>query len=44
MQNNNNNNNNNNLRKLQEQLSEFSMVAGQNINTEKSIAFLYTDS
>ena len=31
-------------RKLQELINEFSRVAGYTINTQKSLAFLYTDS
>ena len=33
-----------NIRKLLELISEFSKVAGYKINTEKSLAFLYTNS
>ena len=32
------------IRKLQELISEFSKVAGYKINTQKSLAFLYTDN
>ena len=32
------------IRKLLELISEFSKVAGQNINTQKSLAFLYTNN
>ena len=32
------------IRKLLEWISEFSKVAGYKINTQKSIAFLYTDN
>ena len=32
------------IRKLLELISEFSKVAGQKINTQKSLAFLYTNS
>ena len=32
------------IRKLLELISEFSKVAGYKINTEKSLAFLYTNS
>ena len=31
------------IRKLLELISEFSQVAGYNINTQKSLAFLYTN-
>ena len=33
-----------NIRKLQELISEFSKVAGYKINTQKSLAFLYTNN
>ena len=33
-----------NIRKLLEQISEFSKVAGYKINTQKSLAFLYTNN
>ena len=33
-----------NIRKLLEQISEFSKVAGYTINTQKSLAFLYTNN
>ena len=33
-----------NIRKLLEQISEFSKVAGYKINTQKSLAFLYTSN
>ena len=33
-----------NMRKLPELISEFSKVAGYKINTQKSLAFLYTDN
>ena len=32
------------IRKLQELISEFSKVVGYKINTQKSLAFLYTDN
>ena len=32
------------IRKLLEQISEFSKVAGYKINTQKSLAFLYTNN
>ena len=32
------------IRKLQELISEFSKVAGYKINTQKSLAFLYTNN
>ena len=32
------------IRKLLELISEFSKVAGYKINTQKSLAFLYTDN
>ena len=32
------------IRKLLELISEFSKVAGYKINTQKSLAFLYTNS
>ena len=32
------------IRKLQELISEFSKVAGHKINTQKSLAFLYTNN
>ena len=32
------------IRKLLELISEFSKVAGHNINTQKSLAFLYTNN
>ena len=32
------------IRKLLEQISEFSKVAGYKINTQKSLTFLYTNS
>ena len=32
------------IRKLLEQISEFSKVAGYKINTHKSLAFIYTDN
>ena len=32
------------IRKLPELISEFSKVAGCKINTQKSLAFLYTDN
>ena len=32
------------IRKLLELISEFSQVAGYNINTQKSLAFLYTNN
>ena len=32
------------IRKLLELISEFSKVTGQKINTQKSLAFLYTDN
>ena len=32
------------IRKLLELISEFSKVAGYNINTQKSLAFLYTNN
>ena len=35
---------NNNIRKLLELISEFSKVAGYKINTQKSLAFLYTNN
>ena len=35
---------NNSIRKLPELISEFSKVAGYKINTQKSLAFLYTNS
>ena len=35
---------NNSIRKLPELISEFSKVAGYKINTQKSLAFLYTDN
>ena len=31
------------IRKLQELINEFAKVAGYNINTQKSLAFLYTN-
>ena len=34
---------NNTIRKLLELISEFSKVAGYKINTQKSLAFLYTN-
>ena len=34
----------NSIRKLLELISEFSKVAGYKINTQKSLAFLYTNS
>ena len=34
----------NNIRKLLELISEFSKVAGHKINTQKSLAFLYTNN
>ena len=34
----------NTIRKLLELISEFSKVAGYKINTEKSLAFLYTNN
>ena len=34
----------NSIRKLLELISEFSKVAGYKINTEKSLAFLYTNN
>ena len=34
----------NSMRKLLELISEFSKVAGYRINTQKSLAFLYTNS
>ena len=34
----------NNIRKLLELISEFSKVAGYKINTQKSLAFLYTNN
>ena len=33
-----------NIRKLLDLISEFSKVAGHKINTQKSLAFLYTNS
>ena len=33
-----------NIRKLLEPISEFSKVAGYKINTQKSLAFLYTNN
>ena len=33
-----------NIRKLLELISEFSKVAGYKINTQKSLAFLYTNN
>ena len=33
-----------NIRKLLELISEFSKVVGYKINTQKSLAFLYTDN
>ena len=33
-----------NIRKLLELISEFSKVAGYRINTQKSVAFLYTNN
>ena len=32
------------IRKVLELINEFSKVAGQNINTQKSLAFLYTNN
>ena len=32
------------IRKLQELISEFSKVAGYKVNTQKSLAFLYTNN
>ena len=32
------------IRKLLEQISEFSKVAGYKVNTQKSLAFLYTNN
>ena len=32
------------MRKLLELISEFSKVAGHKVNTQKSLAFLYTDN
>ena len=34
----------NSIRKLPELISEFNKVAGYKINTQKSLAFLYTNS
>ena len=34
----------NNIRKLLELISEFSKVAGYKINTQKSLAFVYTNN
>ena len=35
---------NDSIRKLLELISEFSKVTGYNINTQKSLAFLYTNN
>ena len=37
-------NHKNSIRKLLELISEFSKVAGYKINTQKSLAFLYTNN
>ena len=37
-------NSKNSIRKLLELISEFSKVAGYKINTQKSLAFLYTNN